>query len=210
MAVNRQHGIHPDAAAPLVLDTRELGRRPGSMRTVARCVTVPARIGLDLIAVPQGGELDLDLRMESVVEGVLVSGTVTAQATGECSRCLESMQQPVQIHLTELYAYPDSATERTTESDEVRRVQGDLIDLTGAVTDAVALELPLQPLCAEECLGLCAQCGVRLAIAEPGHRHETIDPRWAALSAKFSGPDMQSPSSQLSTEAGAFIDLEEK
>jgi len=110
-----------------------------------------------------------------------------------------------------LYAYPDSATERTTESDEVRRVTDDLIDLTEAVTDAVALELPLQPLCAEDCAGLCAECGVRLAVAEPGHGHETIDPRWAALSAKFDGFSTQDPSAQHnSTAAGAFTDVEEK
>jgi len=216
MAVNRsgarrQRGTHLDASAPLVLDTRELGRRPGSMRIVQRVVSAPSRTGLDLIAIPAGGELELDLRMESVVEGVLVSGTVRGQAGGECSRCLQPLGQTVQVQLTELYAYPDSATERTTESDEVRRVTDDLIDLTEAVTDAVALELPLQPLCAEDCAGLCAECGVRMAIAEPGHGHETIDPRWAALSAKFGWPSTQDPSTtNNSTASGAFTDVEEK
>jgi uncharacterized protein len=205
MAVNRHQATHLDASAPLVLDTREVGRRPGTMRTVSRSVGAPSRTGLDLIAVLEGGELELDLRMESVVEGVLVSGTVTAEASGECSRCLEPLHQSVQVHLTELYAYPNSATVKTTEEDEVRRVQDDLIDLTEAVTEAIALELPLQPLCSEECAGLCAECGVRLAIAAPGHGHETIDPRWAALSAKFDGP-----STENSTEDGALTSIEEK
>ncbi len=200
----RREGAHPDPSAPLVLDTRELGRRPGTMRMVQRTVAVPTRTGLDLVAIPDGGELELDLRMESVVEGVLVSGTMRGEARGECSRCLQPLVQPVQVELTELYAYPDSTTEQTTEEDEIRRVTDDLIDLTDAVTDAIALELPLQPLCAEDCAGLCAECGVRLAIAEPGHGHETIDPRWAALSAKFDGPTMNS------TAAGALTDVEEK
>lgn len=204
-AARRRYGGQLDASAPLVLDTRELGRRPGSMRTVQRSVLAPSRTGLDLIAVPQGGELWLDLRMESVVEGVLVSGFVTAQACGECSRCLQPLTQSVEIALTELYAYPDSATEQTTEQDEVRRVLADLIDLTEAVTDAIALELPLQPLCTGDCTGLCAECGVRLAIADPGHGHETIDPRWAALSAKFDGT-----SPQHSTDDGASTGIEEK
>ncbi len=209
MAVNRharsRHGAQLDAAGPLVLDTRELGRRPGTMRPVVRTVAAPTRIGVDLIAVPEGTDLELDLRMESVVEGVLVTGAVSAEAQGECSRCLQPLRQPVDVHLTELYAYPASTTEQTTEEDEVRRVDGDLIDLTEAVTDALVLELPLQPLCAEDCAGLCAECGVRLAIAEPGHGHETIDPRWAALSAKFDGS-----STQRSTEDGALTDVEEK
>ncbi len=209
MAVNRharsRHGAQLDAAGPLVLDTRELGRRPGAMRPVVRTVAAPTRIGVDLIAVPEGTDLELDLRMESVVEGVLVTGAVSAEAQGECSRCLQPLRQTVDVHLTELYAYPESTTEQTTEEDEVRRVDGDLIDLTEAVTDALVLELPLQPLCAEDCAGLCAECGVRLAIAEPGHGHETIDPRWAALSAKFDGS-----STQRSTEDGALTDVEEK
>ena len=209
MAVNRharsRHGAQLDAAGPLVLDTRELGRRPGTMRPVVRTAAAPTRIGVDLIAVPEGTDLELDLRMESVVEGVLVTGAVSAEAQGECSRCLQPLRQPVDVHLTELYAYPESTTEQTTEEDEVRRVDGDLIDLTEAVTDALVLELPLQPRCAEDCAGLCAECGVRLAIAEPGHGHETIDPRWAALSAKFDGS-----STQRSTEDGALTDVEEK
>jgi len=215
MAVNPQ-GAHRrrvtqlDPSAPLVLDTRELGRRPGSMRIVQRTVPAPSRTGLDLIAVPKGGQLQLDLRMESVVEGVLVSGTVTGRAAGECSRCLQPLEEPVQVELTELYAYPDSATEQTTEEDEIRRVDGEMVDLSAAITDAIGLELPLQPVCAEDCAGLCAECGIRLAIAEPGHGHETIDPRWAALSAKFSVPSMQDPSTQHSTATGALTDLEEK
>lgn len=201
----RRRGPESDASAPLVLDTREVGRRPGTMTIVTRTVLAPSRTGLDLIAVPEGGALNLDLRMESVVEGVLVSGTVTAEALGECSRCLEPIQQAVQVHLTELYAYPNSATEKTTEEDEVRRVQDELIDLGEAITESIALELPLQPLCSEDCAGLCAECGDRLAIAGPDHRHETIDPRWAALSAKFDGP-----STETSTEAGALTNIEEK
>jgi len=185
-AANRHPG-RLDAAAPLVLDTRELGRRPGSMRAVNRAAITPHRIGLDLIAVPDGGGLSLELRMESVMEGVLITGTVSAEAVGECSRCLEPLREAVHVALTELYAYPNSATEATTDDDEVRHVVHDLVDLTDAITDAVGLELPLQPLCSPDCPGLCAECGARLAVVGSQHGHETMDPRWAALSVKF-GP----------------------
>lgn len=222
MAAHRHEG-RLDAAAPLVLDTRELGRRPGSMRLVQREVPAPHRIGLDLVAVPEGGELVLDLRMESVVEGVLVTGTVSGVAEGECSRCLEPVTEPVTVHLTELYAYPSSASGVTAEDDGTRSVADDLVDLGEAITDAVALALPLQPLCSENCAGLCAECGELFAVVGPEHRHETMDPRWAALAAKLvdSGPDAQqnvvsaasrahSTTQQGGAEHGAAPDVEEK
>ena len=135
--------------------------------------------GLEAIEV--GAPLDLDLRLESVAEGVLVTGTVSAPTAGQCSRCLEPFAGSVSIYLTELFAYPDSATEATTEEDEVGHVVDDAVDLEQAIIDAVGLELPLSPLCRPDCAGLCPQCGVVLATAEAGHQHDIIDPRWAKL-----------------------------
>ncbi len=144
-------------------------------------VPSPTRIGLDLEAIEAGAPLDLDLRLESVAEGVLVTGTVEAPTVGQCSRCLEPFTGSVSIPLTELFAYPDSATEATTEEDEVGHVVDDAVDLEQAIIDAVGLELPLSPLCRPDCAGLCPQCGVVLATAEPDHHHDIVDPRWAKL-----------------------------
>ena len=96
-----------DPRAPLVVDTRELGRRPGSMRTVTRTVPAPADLGIVVIGILEGSPIDLDLRLESVVEGVLVSGTAQARAIGECVRCLDPVDLPVEVDLQELYDYPD-------------------------------------------------------------------------------------------------------
>jgi uncharacterized protein len=167
--------------SPLTFDISRLGRRPGSMLTLQETVPSPSRIGLDLIAIDQGAPLDLDLRFESVSEGVLVSGPVSAPTTGECSRCLRPVSGQVDITLTELFAYPDSATEATTEADEVGHVVDNRVDLEQPIIDAVGLALPFAPLCGDDCLGLCPHCGVLLAEAEPGHHHEHIDPRWAKL-----------------------------
>ncbi|MEE6139299.1 DUF177 domain-containing protein [Mycobacterium sp. 050128] len=178
----REHSItaqhHP--ASPMTVDVARLGRRPGSMVTLRHTVASPLRIGLDMIAIPQGAPLDMDLRVESVSEGVLVTGTVSGPTVGECSRCLTEVHGNVQVGLTELFAYPDSATEATTEEDEVGRVVDDRVDLEQAIIDAVALDLPFAPVCRPDCPGLCPECGVLLA-NDPSHHHDTIDPRWAKL-----------------------------
>ncbi|MFI7189534.1 YceD family protein [Nocardia nova] len=180
--------------ADFVLDTRSLGRAPGSIRQVHRVVTAAEKIGLDLIAIPAGAEIDLDLTLQAVSEGVLVTGSVSAPIEGECSRCLESFTDDLELEITELFAYPNSATEQTTEEDEIYRLVDDMIDIEPVVTDAVGLELPLQPLCEPDCAGLCPECGVRMAIAGPDHTHEILDPRWAGL-AKFAS---ETPSSGVS------------
>ncbi|NGP09501.1 DUF177 domain-containing protein [Rhodococcus sp. 14C212] len=177
-----------------MLDVLSLGRRPGSMRTVHTVVPAPLRIGLDAIAIEEGTDVELDLRLEAVSEGVLVTGTVRADTVGECSRCLEPFEDSVELYLTELFAYPDSVTEQTTDEDEVYRLVDDTIDLEPVIVDTVGLELPLRPLCSDDCAGLCPECGIRLAIAESGHGHERMDPRWAGLAAAF-GAGSEEPSS---------------
>lgn len=175
----------PDAHSPFVLDVRELGRDPGQMDAAHRTVRAPERYGLDLIAVPADAELEIDVRLESVMEGVLVSGTVSALAQGQCVRCLRPVEEPVELQLTELFAFPESTTEQTSEYDEVGHVVEGFVDIEQAFIDGLGLSLPLQPLCRAECPGLCAVCGIDLAIAEPGHGHDTMDPRWAGLAAKY-------------------------
>jgi uncharacterized protein len=177
-----------DPRSPLVLDVSRLGRRPGAMQEIRQTVPSPARIGLDLIAVEAGAPLELDLRLESVSEGVLVTGTVYGPTSGECSRCLEPVTGDIEITLTELFAYPDSLTESTTEDDEVGHVVDSCVDLEQPIIDAVGLALPFAPLCREDCPGLCPECGVAMATAEPGHQHDQIDPRWAKL-ARLLPPD---------------------
>ena len=171
--------------SPLVINISRLGRRPGSMMTFFETLPSPSRIGLDLIWIDEGAPLTLDLRIESVSEGVLVSGTVAAPTTGECVRCLTPITGDVEIDLTELFAYPASTTDETMESDEIGRVgasgEPDTVDLEQPIIDAIGLALPFSPLCGPDCAGLCPQCGVPLATAEPGHHHEQIDPRWAKL-----------------------------
>ncbi|PRX95638.1 YceD family protein [Allonocardiopsis opalescens] len=153
------------------------------MRTQSRIVPAPADLEAGLVGVREGAELELDFRLESVVDGVLVSGTVRAPLSGECARCLEPLADSVDAEFQELFVYPadDLSAAEDADEDETHRLEGDLIDLEPVVRDAVVLELPLSPLCRDDCPGLCAQCGVRLADAPPDHGHDGADPRWAAL-----------------------------
>lgn len=187
MSKHPHASARPTASGPWVFDTRDLGRRAGSSRAYRRSVPA-AGLGLaDVIAVPEGGVVELDLLLESVVEGVLVSGTASAVTAGECSRCLEPVTSEVGVDLTELFAYPDSTTDETTDEYEVSRISDDLVDLEPVVRDAVVLALPQVPLCKPDCLGLCVDCGGKLAELGPDHGHETIDPRWAVLQERFDG-----------------------
>lgn len=172
-----------DPRNPFVFDVRELGRRPGSLKAYRRSLPAPAELGLDLVAVPEGAPLELDVRLESVTEGVLVTGTVTAPLVGECGRCLEPVSDDLAVDICELFAYPDSVTDETSGEDEVHRVGGDYLDIEPVVRDAVVLGLPFTPLCRPDCGGLCPSCGQRVDDLPAGHTHESIDPRWAALAA---------------------------
>ena len=170
-----------------MLDTRELGRRPGSQREVTRTVPAPADLGIEVLRVPEGAPVELDLRLEAVMEGVLVTGTATAALEGECVRCLEPVSDEVEARFQELYVYDDQGHHRRGSDtaaegdDETSRLEDDLLDLEPLLRDAVVLAQPFQPLCEDDCPGLCPECGARLA-DDPDHTHDApVDPRWARL-----------------------------
>ena len=191
---------HPPRGA-LVFDTRLLGRQAGSALTQKRIIPAPDDLRLELIGVPVGADVALEVRFEAVSEGVLATGTATAPLAGECARCLAPLTSSVTVGFQELYLYADGRhdkhdrhdrqqthdkhdtfEERDEPDDDERYLDGDRLDLEPAFRDAVVLALPMSPLCREDCPGLCAECGVPLADAGPGHRHdEAADPRWAAL-----------------------------
>ena len=166
-----------DPRSGLVLDTHELGRRAGAMKVVRATVEAPADMGIAVIGVPPGSPVQLDLRLESVVEGVLVTGTATVEVRGDCVRCLRQVSGQLEVDIQELFVYPGVEP----DDDLASRLHGDLIDLEPLLRDEVVLDLPFQPLCRDNCLGLCVECGANLN-ENPDHRHETgLDPRWEAL-----------------------------
>ena len=144
---------------------------------VIRVAEAPAELGIEVIGVPPGSPVDLDLRLESVVEGILVTGTAVVRLRGNCARCLGEISSTEEVELQELFCYPG----KELDDADARHVEGELIDLEPVLRDAVVLDLPFTPLCRPDCAGLCPTCGANLN-EDPAHSHdEPIDPRWADL-----------------------------
>jgi uncharacterized protein len=193
-----------DPRGPLVFDIRTLGS--ASARSESRTVPAPADLGTGLVHVPADGSLELEVQLEEVSEGVLVTANVTAPLVGECARCLDEFTSTAQVRFQELFA-----AEPGSSGDDGYLLDSDLLDLEPALRDAVVLELPLSPLCAADCAGLCSKCGVRLADAEPDHGHADDGGRWAALrnfvpagtdEAGSAGQDLRQEASSLDGTTG--------
>jgi len=190
--------VSPTIDYPFAVPVFDLMHRPGETRERDLDVVVPEDFGSELIGVRKGAEMRINTRLESLHDGVLVSAEIDSVATGECGRCLIDIELPVEVDIQELFAYSfDEAFDYTVVDDH--------IDLEPLIRDAVVLSLPFQPVCQEDCLGLCPQCGVRL-LDNPGHEHEEpIDPRWAALAgleglAEAETPDIDGTASSSATE----------
>ena len=186
----------------LVFDMRQLGRQAGSALTQTRTVPAPDDLRLELIGVPAGADVALEVRFEAVSEGVLATGTATVPLAGECARCLAPLTSSVIVGFQELYLYAEGRHDKHDKHEKHDRydnhdeqeeqdaeglyhLDGDLLDLEPAFRDAVVLALPMSPLCREDCPGLCAECGAKLADVGPEHGHgDNVDPRWGLL-AKF-------------------------
>ena len=177
----RRNAISRADALPLVVSVTNLIHRPGTMETLTEVLPAPADLGNALIGVEEGSDIDLDIRMESVVDGILVTGSVVVDVHGECSLCLDPIDYEMSANIQELFVFEKApAGGPEDEVDEQYAVEDDSIDLEPALRDAVILQLPFQPVCKDTCQGLCADCGARLE-DDPGHHHEVLDPRWSAL-----------------------------
>jgi uncharacterized protein len=161
-------------ATPFSVRVHDLMHRPGQMRELELDITLPEVMGDGAMTIPADAVIEVDLKLESVHEGILATGEVFAAAVGECSRCLDELKTPVEVDFQELFAYSGTEEDDFTVSDEQ-------IDLEPVIRDAIVLSLPFQPVCSEDCLGLCPECGVKLA-ENPEHAHEQqVNSRWSEL-----------------------------
>jgi uncharacterized protein len=186
-----------DPRGPFVFDIRSLGS--ASARTETRTVPAPADLGTGLVRIPQGIDLELDVQLEEVSGSVLVTARVGAELAGQCARCLDDFTSRTEVSFQELF------TAESGDGDgDGYRLDGDLLDLEPALRDALVLDLPLSPLCSADCVGLCAECGVKLAEAEPGHSHPGDGGVWAVLKGLLPEPvaDVQEGAAPEQGEAG--------
>ncbi len=170
------------------LNTYELPQRPGEMKEYELDIEIPEKVGTELIAVVAGDIIEVDARLESVAEGILLSAEIFATAKGECTRCLDPVEIAIEKRIQELYLYEKKAERRKgkpveddLEIEDEFLMEGDVMDLQTPIRDAIVLSLPNNPLCREDCEGLCPDCGGKWAELPDDHAHEAIDARWAGL-----------------------------
>jgi len=167
--------VKTSSSNPFHINVFDVSHRIGEDREKHLDFAVPERLGEGVAAVIAGTQLVMDVRLEGLHDGILVSAEVTTTATAECVRCLDEVSIPIEVEFQELFAY--SPTEELEYS-----VHDNHVDCEQLVRDAVVLELPFQPLCDEGCLGLDPETGEKLT--EPRSTDvPNIDPRWAALEA---------------------------
>jgi uncharacterized protein len=189
------------ARSVFIFNTHDLPHRAGEMREHQLSLLLSEPLGVDLLAIKPGERIEVELRITSVDEGVLATGEITAVATGECGRCLDPITWPIDEAFTELFYYETAASRAAEkgkkraksiskreekkdidlEADELTFMIGDEIDLELPIRDAVILNLPVNPLCSDECPGLCQGCGEKWINLPADHAHNPEDPRWAAL-----------------------------
>jgi len=177
-------------------NTHELPRRAGEMKEYQLDLEILESVGVPLVAVAAGDVIEVDMRLESVAEGILLSADVYAVAKGECIRCLDPVEITVERKIQELYRYEptnekggkrkksgrnERAEEVDLDEDDELWLDGNVMNLETPIRDAIVLDLPINPLCSEDCLGLCPDCGEKWEKLPEGHSHEVIDARWAGL-----------------------------
>ena len=198
---------------PFLFNAHDLPRRPGEMREYELTFDVHEELGFEVLSIAADEPIDIDLRIESVAEGILATATVRTEASGECGRCLDAVYYDVDETFQELYEYvedprqarkknkpgkkrPSKVEEDDLDEDLVRQMDGELIDLDGPIRDAIILNLPINPLCTPDCPGLCPDCGMKWIELPEDHEHAPADIRWAGLE-NWSGGNNESGQGDL-------------
>jgi uncharacterized protein len=157
-----------------LIDVRDLVGHPGMSKTQSLTGTVEA-LGTELARVPEDLPIEGDLLLESIVEGILVSGAVQGILQLHCARCLKEFEQPFSVPVYERFV-----SEPDPDADDYPLEPDGELNPEQMIRDVVGVELPFSPLCRPDCLGLCATCGGDKNLGEcPGHQQ--IDPRWDGL-----------------------------
>ena len=164
-----------------------LPRRPGNMWEADLEFVAPPELEVGMAKVAPASKMPAQIRIESVLDGVLVNLDFDFEVEAECARCLEPVMWTDHSRVTELFLYEETdsrgrvvqACDDASEELTFFYVQDDAVDLLDSVRDAIVLDLPLSPLCRPDCPGICPQCGDKFEGVP--HDHATTDHRWSAL-----------------------------
>lgn len=185
----------------LTVSLARLPRQLASRQEIELDWTVPEGWQTEVLQLPAGQTVPLDVTLTSIEDGVLVQIGGAVTLTGECVRCLEPIEYPVDLSVAEVFVEEDNRKpKRRDDWDEQIEVEGDeldadlliendTVDLERVLRDAVFGDAPLRPLCSQDCMGICEHCGILLKDAGPDHHHEFLDPRFAALAALLEDGD---------------------
>jgi uncharacterized protein len=160
-------------SSPFRIPVAELLRRHGASRDLH--VSEPlADLRGPVAEITPSSPVSIDGTLERISDGIVVRGTVTAEWTAPCSRCLAPVTGTISVHVDELF-------EPHPLAGETYELEIDVIDLEPLIRDALLLELPAVPLCRDDCAGLCPSCGIDRNVAKCDCVTTELDPRWAAL-----------------------------
>jgi uncharacterized protein len=166
-------------APALAVDVRELLQHPGAHKHVVLRATLPD-LATPVASVPAGSPVTADAEIESVVEGLLVTGKVGATVTLRCVRCLRDVEHELEVEVRELFTL--RSRDGGEEDEGYAVLPDDRLPLDTMARDALVLAFPPFPLCRPDCAGLCPECGADRNTSDCGHGGSgAVDPRWAAL-----------------------------
>ncbi|KFI88694.1 hypothetical protein BSAE_0020 [Bifidobacterium pullorum subsp. saeculare DSM 6531 = LMG 14934] len=172
----------------------QVASRPGQSKPIDTVFPAPSGIGDDIVGVREGADVRVVGSFDSIVDGLVFTGRIEAPLTAECTRCLKPIDPDWTVNATLFFPYDAPGADDGRGTGEVEIIAGEdeaedvyplssdgaFADMESPLRDTLVEALPLQPLCKEDCLGLCPQCGVDLN-EDPDHHHDVTDIRFAAL-----------------------------
>ena len=173
----------------------QVGSRAGQTMQGDRDFPAPGGIGDSIVGVKEGEPIHVNGQFDSIIDGLIFTGTFTAPVTAVCARCDRDLSGDWSEQVTAFFPYEDADAGKT-KNEDVEIIAGEeesgdtypLIDngafanIEPLLRDTFVSALPLNPLCKPDCKGLCPQCGLDLN-ESPEHVHEVTDLRFADLEA---------------------------
>ena len=140
-------------------------------------------------------DLQGNLNLDRTQSGLRIQGDFTALTSAQCGRCLEDFELKLESHFEEIFTYEN----HPLSEDELIIPEDGNIDFEPYVRDYLLLEVPINPVCKPDCLGLCDICGENRNLRDCGHEHEKPMTKMARLMKSVEGelnPEKNSPLSE--------------